>query len=80
MSVLHHISPKWRPIFLAPSNIVIDSMIYKALFKTPQEVDGESLMTLDPEMMVKLMNIKAGPALRIHNKIVGLKKQHNIII
>ena len=37
-------------------------------------------MSLDPEMMVKLMNIKAGPALRIHRKIVTLKEQHNISI
>lgn len=40
------------------------------------EVDGESLMTLDPEMMVKLLNIKAGPALRIHKRILQLKKQY----
>ncbi len=39
-----------------------------------QEIDGESLLTLNPEMMVNLMNLKAGPALRIHNKIVELKE------
>ena len=38
-----------------------------------QEVDGESLMSLDPEMMVKLMGIKTGPALKIHRKITELK-------
>ena len=40
-----------------------------------QEVDGESLLTLDPEMMVKLMGLKTGPALRIYRKINDLKKQ-----
>ena len=45
-----------------------------------QEVDGESLLSLNPEMMVKLMNLKAGPALRIHRKILALKKQYNISI
>lgn len=38
-----------------------------------QEVDGESLLSLDAEMMVKLMGIKAGPALKIHRKIKELK-------
>lgn len=40
-----------------------------------QEVDGESLLSLDPEMMVKLMGLKTGPALRIYRKINDLKKQ-----
>ena len=39
-----------------------------------QEVDGESLLSLDPQMMVKLMDLKTGPALRIHRKIATLKR------
>ena len=44
-----------------------------------QEVDGESLFTLDPEMMVKLMNLKTGPALKIHRKVAALKKQYGTL-
>ena len=40
-----------------------------------QEVDGESLLSLNPERMVKLMDLKTGPALRIYNKITALKQQ-----
>ncbi len=36
------------------------------------------MMNLDPEMMVKLMNVKAGPALKIHRHILELKKKYNI--
>ena len=43
-----------------------------------QEVDGESLLSLDPQMMVKLMDLKTGPALRIHRKIATLKRDFNI--
>ena len=43
-----------------------------------QLVDGETLMSLDPQMMVKLMDLKTGPALRIHRKIASLKKQFSI--
>ena len=35
-------------------------------------------MALDPEMMIKLLNVKAGPALRIHKHILQLKKKNNI--
>lgn len=51
-----------------------DKYVVTGLVMFLQEVDGESLLTLDPEMMVKLMNIKAGPSLRIYNKIMQLKK------
>ena len=44
----------------------------------PQEVDGESLLSLNPERMVKLMDLKTGPALRIYNKITALKQQFGI--
>lgn len=47
-------------------------------FAFMQEVDGESLLSLDPEMMVKLMGLKTGPALRIHRKILALKRQFTI--
>ena len=40
-----------------------------------QEVDGESLLSLDPEMLVKLMGFKTGPALRLHRRILALKRQ-----
>ncbi len=62
------------------SSLVLDKMFLflHTFYVISQEVDGESLMNLNPEMMVKLMNIKAGPALRIHNRIVELKKQYNI--
>lgn len=43
-----------------------------------QEIDGESLLTLDPEMMVNCMNIKTGPALKIHKHIMDLKRTYNI--
>ena len=46
---------------------------------TSQEVDGESLFSLDPEMMVKLMNLKTGPALKIHRKVAALKKQYGTL-
>lgn len=39
------------------------------------EVDGGTLVTLDPEIMVKLMSMKTGPAMRIHKKIQELNKQ-----
>jgi hypothetical protein len=42
-------------------------------------VDGESLFSLDPEMMVKLMNLKTGPALKIHRKVAALKKQYGTL-
>ena len=44
----------------------------------PQEVDGESLLSLDPEIMVKLMQLKTGPALRIHRHIIALKQQFGV--
>ena len=44
-----------------------------------QEVDGESLFSLDPEMMVKLMNLKTGPALKVHRKVAALKKQYGTL-
>ncbi len=43
------------------------------LFVFVQEVDGESLLSLNAEMMVKLMGIKTGPALKICRKISELK-------
>ena len=46
-----------------------------SLFFPLQEVDGESLLSLNPERMVKLMDLKTGPALRIYNKITALKQQ-----
>jgi len=42
-------------------------------------VDGESLLSLNPERMVKLMDLKTGPALRIYNKITALKEQFGIL-
>lgn len=50
---------------------------YTDVFKE-HEVDGESLLSLDPEMMVRLMDIKTGPALHIHKKIVALKKRFGL--
>ncbi|KAL5457546.1 hypothetical protein EMCRGX_G034816 [Ephydatia muelleri] len=40
------------------------------------EVDGGTLVTLDPEIMVKLMGMKTGPAMRIHKKIQELNKRY----
>ena len=68
------------------------SLLYKYIYPPPllpplslplsllssQEVDGESLLSLDPQMMVKLMDLKTGPALRIHRKIATLKRDFNI--
>ncbi|CAI8050289.1 Polyhomeotic-like protein 2 [Geodia barretti] len=41
-------------------------------------VDGETLLSLDPQMMVKLMDLKTGPALRIHRYISSLKKHFSL--
>ena len=43
-----------------------------------QLVDGETLLSLDPQMMVKLMDLKTGPALRIHRYISSLKKHFSL--
>ena len=64
---------------IASCKHAIELYVWWVISYPMQEVDGESLLTLDPEMMVKLMNIKAGPSLRIHNKIMQLKKQNNIL-
>lgn len=52
---------------------------YIHVYLSLQEIDGESLLTLDPEMMVNCMNIKTGPALKIHKHILDLKREYNIV-
>ena len=54
-------------------------LFFVVIFPPYQEVDGESLLSLDPQMMVKLMDLKTGPALRIHRKIQTLKKHFHIL-
>ena len=54
------------------------SVGFSSVFVYLQEIDGESLLTLDPEMMVNCMNIKTGPALKIHKHILDLKRTYNI--
>ena len=83
------LSPSLCPPSLSPTYTVHVYVFYPSLFvplplslpslpPPPQEVDGETLLSLDPQMMVKLMDLKTGPALRIHRKITSLKKDLNI--
>ena len=76
LSLLSSSPPPSPPPHLPSLSILPPSLPPPPLFF--QEVDGESLLSLDPQMMVKLMDLKTGPALRIHRNITSLKKDFNI--
>ena len=38
-----------------------------------QEIDGKALLSLSPEMLMKGMSLKLGPAVKLYNHIVNLR-------
>ena len=68
-----HFEPSLKPL-VAVNHKPFDHISPPSL-PPPQEVDGESLLSMDPEMMVKLMGVKAGPALRIHKRVIALTEE-----
>jgi len=38
-----------------------------------QEIDGKALLSLSPEILMKGMNLKLGPAVKLYNHIVNLR-------
>lgn len=44
------------------------------MFHTLQQIDGEAFLLLNQSDIVKIMSVKLGPALKIYNAILILKK------
>ncbi|XP_067028851.1 polyhomeotic-proximal chromatin protein-like isoform X2 [Acropora muricata] len=48
----------------------------KAELFVEQEIDGKALLSLSPEMLMKGMNLKLGPSVKLYNHIVNLRTAH----
>jgi hypothetical protein len=60
----------WQPVFLVEETKKIYIYKYFCLF---QQIDGEAFLLMDQTDLMKILNLKLGPALKIYNSLLVFK-------